>query len=238
MNQATTTCPCGQRITNLPGSGRRRKFCLTCRPRDVRPGGRRPKVDARCRHCDASFSARGGVKYCSARCRDDSKWLAHARVPCAICGGPTGWKSGAVDTATHNACRRGAWEHGTSKGYRVMRCRCAECRLWMRVEAKAYRDRRKAAGNPVNPHSHSGPWINPKVRAAVYERDAWTCMLCSEPVQPDADPQSDWYPSLDHIVPQSLGGGHDAQNLRTAHRWCNSIRGAKDYHADLFMEVS
>ncbi|RTL65918.1 MAG: hypothetical protein EKK42_20445 [Pseudonocardiaceae bacterium] len=40
---------------------------------------------------------------------------------------------------------------------------------------------------------------------------------------PDWSPE---YASLDHIVPQSCGGTHDENNLRTAHHICNSLRNA------------
>lgn len=81
---------------------------------------------------------------------------------------------------------------------------------------------------------------SPILRRAIYERDDWTCQLCFDPVDPDADPLSDWFPSLDHIVPQShmLIPDHSPENLRTAHRWCNAVRGDGTYHADLFEEAS
>lgn len=82
--------------------------------------------------------------------------------------------------------------------------------------------------------------IEPRTRRAIYERDDFTCQLCREPVDIDADPWSDWYPSLDHIVPQShvLIPDHSPANLRTAHRWCNAIRGDGTWHADFFEEAS
>jgi 5-methylcytosine-specific restriction endonuclease McrA len=50
------------------------------------------------------------------------------------------------------------------------------------------------------------------------------------PVDQEANYSSDaynpFYPSLDHILPRSLGGTHDSSNLRTAHLHCNSMRGA------------
>lgn len=79
--------------------------------------------------------------------------------------------------------------------------------------------------------------IRPSERRAIYDRDDWLCQLCMEPVDRDlasTNPFHDWAPSLDHVIPQSKGGTHDASNLRLAHRWCNAVRGAEDYHADLF----
>lgn len=75
----------------------------------------------------------------------------------------------------------------------------------------------------------TGNWISRRRRLAIYVRDNWTCQLCDEPVDLAADPLSDWFPSLDHIVPRSLGEpDHRSSNLRTAHRWCNTARGAGD----------
>lgn len=70
-------------------------------------------------------------------------------------------------------------------------------------------------------------------RLAIYERDDWTCQLCFEPVEPDADPASDWFPTLDHIECQSwaLVPDHSPSNLRLAHRWCNSVRGDESHHS-------
>lgn len=79
--------------------------------------------------------------------------------------------------------------------------------------------------------------VEPRFRYAIYQRDDWTCQLCFEAVDRDADPWSDWYPSLDHIVPQSHGGSDEWDNLRLAHRWCNAIRGDGLWHSDFFKVV-
>jgi 5-methylcytosine-specific restriction endonuclease McrA len=75
-------------------------------------------------------------------------------------------------------------------------------------------------------------------RNDIFERDGWICKLCDSPVDltdfrtvPGADGREAFvagplYPSVDHIVPQSLGGSHEDHNLRTAHFGCNSERGA------------
>jgi 5-methylcytosine-specific restriction endonuclease McrA len=69
-------------------------------------------------------------------------------------------------------------------------------------------------------------WIDPKVRQSLYVRDGWCCAICDLPVDREAHWNDDLAPSLDHIKPRSLGGTHDSENLRTAHRICNSIKGA------------
>lgn len=74
--------------------------------------------------------------------------------------------------------------------------------------------------------------ISQAERLAIYERDGWACQICGDPVSSEADPLSDWGASLDHIVPRSQGGTHEASNLRLAHRWCNSVRGDLSYYSD------
>lgn len=69
--------------------------------------------------------------------------------------------------------------------------------------------------------------INPKDRAAIYERDGWVCQLCGKPVDRALDPTDRWAATLDHIECQSwtLVPDHSPSNLRLAHRMCNSVRG-------------
>lgn len=64
-------------------------------------------------------------------------------------------------------------------------------------------------------------------RLAIYDRDGWICQLCNNPVDPSVDPRTRWGTTLDHVTPRSLGGSHDALNLRLAHRRCNSVRGTR-----------
>lgn len=82
--------------------------------------------------------------------------------------------------------------------------------------------------------------ITDRGRLAIYERDDFTCQLCFEPVDRDAGYLDDWAPSLDHIEPQSaaLIPDHSPENLRTAHRWCNSVRGDGRWNRDFFEEVA
>ena len=60
---------------------------------------------------------------------------------------------------------------------------------------------------------------------AVHERDQWTCQLCGTPTLREWVKGDMRSPTLDHIMPRSLGGSDDIGNLRTAHWLCNSIRG-------------
>lgn len=68
----------------------------------------------------------------------------------------------------------------------------------------------------------------------VYQRDYGICYLCGE--------RCDWndyivtdktivtgnrYPSIDHVIPLARGGVHGWNNVRLAHRYCNSIKSDK-----------
>jgi len=75
-------------------------------------------------------------------------------------------------------------------------------------------------------------------RLAIYERDGWTCGICLEPVDPAVPPNTTWGATLDHIVPRSKGGNDQPENLRLAHRWCNSVRGDLSYHDDGDLRVA
>ena len=72
----------------------------------------------------------------------------------------------------------------------------------------------------------------PAVRAAIYERDGWVCQLCFEPVDPELGPSDIWAATLDHIVCRSwtLIPDHRPENLRLAHRWCNSVRSDETHY--------
>lgn len=59
--------------------------------------------------------------------------------------------------------------------------------------------------------------IPAELRAAIYERDEYACLLCGSPDDL----------TLDHIYPWSKGGEDTLENLRTLCRPCNSSKGAR-----------
>lgn len=115
-------------------------------------------------------------------------------------------------------------------------CKCGDCADFKATSNKAYSERFREA-NGVLPstryRAESGSldrirWIDPQIRQSIYERDNWTCHLCNEPVDREADVNSHSAPSLDHLLPRSKGGSDEPTNLATAHRLCNAIRQDKD----------
>lgn len=198
---------------------------------------------AECTQCGAKFDAKSNrAAYCSQRCRDRGKPSASG-LTCFICSEPMvkGRSSKPQGEAAHNKCRTevgGLRAHGKS-GYRGG-CRCAVCKEGQRVAMSEYADAYRAEHgvhpstafrkrfrdeNGYWPNKRGSDWIAPKLRLELYERDAWTCYLCESPVDREGSPNGDRAPSLDHVLPKSLGGSDDPSNLKTACRACNSRKG-------------
>lgn len=162
---------------------------------------RYPMLD--CAHCATAFLPKAAnAKYCSRKCT----WQWHDNK--------NGVRSFADTYAQVRSCVRcgDAYQHVS-----MQRAHCSDfCRDSAATERGAY--------------LHHG-WIRKGLREAIYQRDGHTCMLCGEAVDYNADPQRGaWAPTLDHVVPRSKGGTHEASNLRTAHRWCNSVRSDNESH--------
>lgn len=56
-------------------------------------------------------------------------------------------------------------------------------------------------------------------RYAIYKRDGFMCLACGHNVLSDL--------TLDHIIPQCLGGKNNARNLQTLCVLCNGLKGSK-----------
>lgn len=61
---------------------------------------------------------------------------------------------------------------------------------------------------------------------SLYQRDGGICWLCGGKCDLSADPNSNMYPSVDHVITIDDGGLDTWDNVRLAHRWCNSVRGS------------
>lgn len=150
-----------------------------------------------CEQCAQDFPSKTPMaKYCSRKC--SGLWSDRAR----------GIRSAADIMAEVRQCGRcdGEYRHRSPQ-----RVHCSDlCRDLDREDrcAKLYHG-----------------WISKARRTSLYERDNYTCWLCDEPCDMEADPQRDpKAPTLDHLTPRSKGGSHESSNLRTACRSCNSRR--------------
>lgn len=70
----------------------------------------------------------------------------------------------------------------------------------------------------------------------LYERDNGVCWICGEKCDLDDFVEKDGciicgnnYPSVDHITPICEGGADSWENVRLAHRWCNTNRYIKEH---------
>jgi 5-methylcytosine-specific restriction endonuclease McrA len=63
---------------------------------------------------------------------------------------------------------------------------------------------------------------DPEKRKEVFERDKWLCHYCGDEV-------TDKNATLDHLIPQCKGGGHNKNNLKTCCLVCNAIKSGKTY---------
>ena len=68
----------------------------------------------------------------------------------------------------------------------------------------------------------------------IIKRDNGICHICSLPVVLNVDRVKHLLsPTIDHVVPVSLGGNHTVDNVKLAHRICNSVRGNKPLTIEL-----
>lgn len=84
-------------------------------------------------------------------------------------------------------------------------------------------------GTPRGQKTRHRTPISIKRRNTVFVRDNWTCWLCGQraAVATVAGTCTDWDAVVDHVIPHSMGGSNGVENLRTAHSWCNFVRGAR-----------
>lgn len=61
-------------------------------------------------------------------------------------------------------------------------------------------------------------------RETVIERDGTVCALCSKPIDMSLTWPHKMSFSIDHVIPWSLGGSHDPDNLQPAHLLCNATK--------------
>lgn len=65
-------------------------------------------------------------------------------------------------------------------------------------------------------------FTHPAKRIALFDRDKWICQYCGEKVTKENA-------TLDHYIPQSKGGRHSKENLRTCCLVCNSVKSGKSF---------
>ena len=69
----------------------------------------------------------------------------------------------------------------------------------------------------------------------IAKRDKYKCHICRKRVNMDLDIQHNYSPTMDHLIPISLGGDHTYANIRLAHRICNSRKGNRAVNEQLLL---
>lgn len=69
----------------------------------------------------------------------------------------------------------------------------------------------------------------------IAKRDKYKCHICRKRVNMNLDVQDMYSPTMDHLIPISLGGDHSYANIRLAHRICNSRKGNRAVNEQLLL---
>lgn len=96
--------------------------------------------------------------------------------------------------------------------------------------AKRHGDRLREAKRRFLVRSRGGEVI-PYRETDIYERDGWVCHICRLSIDPHANGRSSAGPTLDHLIAISQGGSDTAENVRPAHKGCNSRRWNREQRA-------
>jgi len=158
-----------------------------------------------------SATAKYAKRFCSLACRDlwrldqptDPMWLSGPRLSRLPASHPAIWY-GATCHLDESACQVCGLLFMHKPGRRIT------CSLACRRKSKR---RGRQGRRRIN-------------REAIFQRDGYTCWMCEKQCDPTRVVPHPDAPTVDHLVPQSLGGAHDADNLATACFTCNSTRGA------------
>lgn len=114
--------------------------------------------------------------------------------------------------------------------YLTKKDKCQDC---IKTERKRYDNRRKELKRKGS-HTKQSKEIS---AYSVYMKEHGRCWLCGGQCDINADPNSDYYPSVDHVLPQSLGGKDTWDNVHCAHRICNTKRSNKVIFIESTSEV-
>lgn len=159
-----------------------------------------------CKHpkCQTSFIKNHSQLYCSKQCAIDANWRMRS---------PNGFDDRcAVYFKPCKDCN--ILITRKARGGMVL---CRDCRkIRLRAVDARRNHKRRAAGAAT---------MNIRELAA---RDGERCHICNRKIDLSLSGMAKWGPTIDHILPVSLGGTNDPNNLALAHRCCNSVRGNRE----------
>ncbi len=233
---------CGKQYDARPNG--RGKYCSRkCAGCEIRRGT--------CQMCGASFSilSRDRTTFCTRKC--SYEWLALDRMTrgktvsgsCAVrfpvCPCGTIFASRHARKYCSPECAKRASREDAKRKY-VPKPRAAKPKTCIECGASfaSKSSTAKYCSNRCRKHGR-GATLQSRARkhgaarerfgvTEIYERDQWVCGICGDKVDPDSKWPNQMCPSIDHVIPLSMGGSHTRENVRCAHWLCNSLRGATD----------
>lgn len=207
---------------SLEGKARRVRFCSEdCKPRCSTDGCGEPYYyrNGLCTNCGALYAAKGST---TANFRHTKK---ADKYTCLACG----------ETFEHGqgAGRKFCCEAHKLTFYRYdgdvpsLDFDCSVCGEHFSIDrwegGRAPKARKVCTGCATG--LHRGGYREAFPPEYLAERDGTDCGVCGEPVDLSLKWPLRMSPSVDHIIPVSLGGTDDGDNLRLAHLSCNCARG-------------
>lgn len=232
---------CGEWFTFDDGRGGR-KYCDDCRIIDERRRHVPKTSDRECKYCGEHVVNRNAnAKYCSDQCRSRSVKESRS-VPCISCGEmrAASWDQVQRGWVKCFSCRRADPAKkrldGMPRGSGAPQVfTCTACGdEWVRPAARGHvpkwcpgcRGKEMAWSAYHNRRSRLKEAFRDTVdRQAVFEADGYRCHLCGKKTNPRKKAPHPKAPTVDHIVPVSVGGTHEPANCRTACFLCNSKKG-------------
>lgn len=88
------------------------------------------------------------------------------------------------------------------------------------------RDCKRRAIERRHKHRRRDAYVADVSPAAVFVRDGYRCHICRRRTDPTKVVPHPRAPTIDHLIPLSLGGTHEPANVATACFLCNSTKGA------------
>lgn len=196
---------CGREFDPTPersGAGRPRTQCSMCR--SGKNGHNytyvlKPKNALNCCHCSKVFMASDARrKFCSRECLRGAT-LEKIKIS---------YEQGRIA----KKCEMCGGPSSNSEHQRTRRF-CTSCAKENKRNVQRRRDHEKRARGKL------------PTKAEVLDRWSNRCHLCEKKIDLDLPSMNRLGFTFDHVVPVSKGGTNDLQNIRPAHRSCNSARG-------------
>ena len=196
---------CGQEFNPTPigsGVGRPKTQCNDCRSQKTgknllhKPTAKRIFECAQCLH--GFFASDSRRKFCSRKCE---RLARSKKMKISYAQGRAAKKCEMCGAPSSNS------EHQRTRRF------CTSCAKENKRNVQRRRDHKKRAKGKL------------PTKAQVLDRWSNRCHLCEKKIDLDLPSMNRLGFTFDHVIPVSKGGTNDLQNIRPAHRSCNSARG-------------